>query len=853
MGITFSPRRFQSQGGPALRRAQRVEQGAGDVYRTLPLGLGRFQLRTFKCRGGLSVGVALLLAAATAGAFEPAENKTAIGQKAFFLPELYLSTSNAPLASVLDQLPNRAAWNQLLAAGKGTTPVRGFIDPRSGTASNIIGSFPLLPGRGVGNSVTLESISARLGRPVAALDERTVADLIGSFVRDKAGVLGVDPSQLGAVKAAKVTNDLWQAAVPQVVNGVAVRDARVVVTVKHGNVVLFGTEAWGNASVATAAAVDPESALGLGFDFVGGRQKGDRIVKALKLELVPFAPPEFQNGEGFAGPVGRGFGHRLIYSFQFERSPDQAVWELMVDATSGEVIALQDKNHYIDASITGGVYPLTNTGICPSPQYCGTMQPGWPMMTADTGFGAPNNFTDSGGVYNYTSGTATTTLTGQFVNVNDTCGTINATSATGSINLGGATGQTDCQTPTGNTFGAGNTPAMRTAFYELNKLIEQAKGWLPANAWLGAQLQANLNINLTCNAFWSQLNQNVNFYRSGGGCRNTGEIAAVFDHEWGHGIDDNDALGSLSSSSEAYADIASIYRLQASCVGHGFFDNSSAGSCGLSVDGMGRNANEARIGVHCATDCAGVRDTDWAKHADNTPDTPANHNCPRCDAGSGPCGRQTHCSAAPIRQAAWDLVARDLVAAPFNMTSQQAFVLGNKLFYEGSGNVGAWHACTCPSTSDGCAASNGYMQWLAADDDNGSLADGTPHMTALFAAYDRHNVACPPPTGPTVQNSGCSGQPTGKAAVWVVAGSSQNTINWDAMPGVTAYWVFRTEGHAGCLFGKVRIATVASPGTSFVDTNVLPGRTYSYNVLPVGTTADCMGTLSRCVQSVPLP
>ena len=58
-------------------------------------------MRTFRCRGGLSVGVALL-AAATAGAFEPAENKTAIGQKAFFLPELYITTSNAPVASVLD-------------------------------------------------------------------------------------------------------------------------------------------------------------------------------------------------------------------------------------------------------------------------------------------------------------------------------------------------------------------------------------------------------------------------------------------------------------------------------------------------------------------------------------------------------------------------------------------------------------------------------------------------------------------------------------------------------------------------------------------------------------------------------
>ncbi len=48
----------------------------------------------------------------------------------------------------------------------------------------------------------------------------------------------------------------------------------------------------------------------------------------------------------------------------------------------------------------------------------------------------------------------------------------------------------------------------------------------------------------------------------------------------------------------------------------------------------------------------------------------------------------------------------------------------------GSGNIASWYARTCGGTSTGCAATNGYMQWLTADDDNGNLNDGTPHMTA---------------------------------------------------------------------------------------------------------------------------
>ena len=149
-----------------------------------------------------------------------------------------------------------------------------------------------------------------------------------------------------------------------------------------------------------------------------------------------------------------------------------------------------------------------------------------------------------------------------------------------------------------------------------------------------------------------------------------------------------------------------------------------------------------------------MRDADWDKHEDHTPDTPQNFNCVHCDSGSGPCGKQVHCDAAPSRQAAWDFVARDLRAPPFNYDANTAFIVGNKLFYQGSGNIGAWHACTCPDTSNGCGATNAYMQWLAADDDNGDLADGTPHMTALYAAFSRHNIAC---DTPVPLDGGCAG------------------------------------------------------------------------------------------------
>ena len=83
-------------------------------------------------------------------------------------------------------------------------------------------------------------------------------------------------------------------------------------------------------------------------------------------------------------------------------------------------------------------------------------------------------------------------------------------------------------------------------------------------------------------------------------------------------MDDHDGNG-LSNSSEGYADIASMYRLWASCVGYGFFQTLNSG-CGQTADGTGFNNNEAQTGAsHCDLDCSGVRDSDWAKHADGLP------------------------------------------------------------------------------------------------------------------------------------------------------------------------------------------------------------------------------------------
>lgn len=48
----------------------------------------------------------------------------------------------------------------------------------------------------------------------------------------------------------------------------------------------------------------------------------------------------------------------------------------------------------------------------------------------------------------------------------------------------------------------------------------------------------NVNVNGTCNAFWSGQSMTINFYREGGGCPNIAQISDVVYHEYGHGITD---------------------------------------------------------------------------------------------------------------------------------------------------------------------------------------------------------------------------------------------------------------------------------------------------------------------------
>src|SRR4030095_4869235 len=98
----------------------------------------------------LLAGLLGILVCGLALAVVPKQPGSYLDQKELFKPELYISSSQSPLESLLGNLPNRAAWEAFQAAREnaGQVPARVFIDPRSGAATSLIAPLPLLPSNG---------------------------------------------------------------------------------------------------------------------------------------------------------------------------------------------------------------------------------------------------------------------------------------------------------------------------------------------------------------------------------------------------------------------------------------------------------------------------------------------------------------------------------------------------------------------------------------------------------------------------------------------------------------------------------------------------------------------------------
>jgi subtilisin-like proprotein convertase family protein len=713
-------------------------------------------------------------------------------------PTHSLDVATTPIASLPSTEHLREAWERFRAKHGPSRSV--YLDRRSGAPLLVEG--PGLPWP-VGKDATVETIAASLRTLIAGNRALLLAD-------DAELVLDGDAS--GAL-----SEDVWQIVFGRRVSGVPVADERYVFTIGHGNLIAFGASRWSRIDADPHPDIDAFAALDRVAIYMGLTSwAGVTVVDGGTLQLIALRAKPTQGAQGgpYAGPLGSGYGSALVWRMALRVDGEPGTWEAWVDAHTGGILSFGDVNDY--AAAKGGVYPVSGDGVVPG----GLEQLNYPMPFTNISIGANQQTANSSGLFNCTpvGATATTTLSGPYVKVNDSCGAVSqSVSCDNDLSLGGSAG-TNCAIPAGSS--AGNTHAARSGFYHLNRISEHGRSWLPSQSWLSLQLNANVNLNFTCNAFWD--GATVNFFRSNANCRNTGEISSVVLHEWGHGLDANDG-GGMDRPSEAYADITAFVSTHSSCVGRGF---RISGTCG-------------GYGDACLT-CTGIRDQDWDQRASHTPATPAGFVANWCTTlGSSPCGREPHCESHVSAEALWDLAVRDLPASGLDQASSWQLV--DKLWYKSRlGSGGNAYNCLLPN-SDGCGATTWFTKLRVIDDTDGNLANGTPHAAAIFAAFDRHEIACGAAGDASNQNS-TTCPAIGGTVLTATAGTSSAQLLWTPAAGATSYRVLRND--LSCDAGFTIITTV--PGTNFTDTSLANGFGRYYRIQPIHIGSGCEGPVSNC-------
>lgn len=710
-----------------------------------------------------------------------------------------------------------AAWAAFRSQAPGEW--RGFLDRRTAVLDYAEGSgIPWIPGRG--NHLTRADLPGEASKGKGSpptID--TLESIARGFLPRVERMLGVEGATLvlNRERSMQPAGYLWYVDFDVYRGGMPVEGARVVFRVNHGNLIQLGTENLPAPGAPTPAlAVDREEAQAVLGAYVGGFRPEDRFLDEGSLHLLPAELDDLGAAEGFVSGAARGL--LLVWEFVFERDGVIGTWRGRVDASTGELLELVDRAE--PAQVTGGIYlESAATGS-------ETVVP-MPFTNLSSG-----GFTNSAGIYTYPGGAVSSALSGQFLKITDSCGSISRSQTSGGHIPFGTSSGSDCATP--GVGGAGNTHSARMAFYHANRAKEVGRGWYPSNTWLGQQLTARTNLVAAnpanqCNAFWT--GSTIDFYKSSAGaCTNSGEVGSIVIHEYGHGFDQNDGNGSSPNggTAESYADVVATLVTHDSCIGRGW----------TTV-----NCDPGNPGGDTCTACTGARDIDWAKHSSGTAHTVANFTQTECPTSGyvGPCGRQAHCESQVATEALWDLAKRDLPSPG----SSSAWAITDRLWYLSRPTSTGAFVCNntvSPWTSHGCVTGSYWRTLRAVDDDDGNLSNGTPHSCKLYAAFNRHGIACTSDAGANTCFSGCT--PPTKPTLTVTAGSNQNALSWTSSGTGRRYDVFRSE--RGCNSGFARIANDLT-GTSFTDTGVAGGTTYSYQVLaqPAGNEA-CSSAPSTC-------
>jgi MYXO-CTERM domain-containing protein len=521
----------------------------------------------------------------------------------------------------------RVEWNALVAEMPGA---HGAWDPATGVPSRIWGGSVAVPG-----SVSSPAVAEAFGKafiarhidllaPGASVADFTLVsnDLDAGmrtlgFVQHAGGV-GVIGGQLSLRFKADRLFMIGSEALP-----FAVADALVApLSVAHARAKARAWMLSDSATVATAGAVDGPFVLPL----VGERSVRYATVVAVTVETDPLGS-----------------------------------WQVYLDARTGDPVARRQTLAFASGTVK------YNTPV---------RRPGgdrfdYPALFADLDANGSVQ-SDVNGSVTWSGSSAVnvqTSVHGDYVNV--------------SSQAGGAAATTLSLSPSGtvvwNESGNEYTDSQLTTFIHLNRVIEYSRGFAGDLPYLDTTVQANVNINDQCNAFYD--GNGVNFFVAAGGCGNTGRLPDVVYHEFGHSLHDHGIIPGVGQfeggASEGLSDFLAATITGDSGMGRGFF-----------------NSDEPLREI----------------------DPPGSEQVWPEDVG------EVHYTGLIIAGALWDM-RKDLVAT---LGEEAGVPVANTIFYQAMRR-----AVDIPTM---------YFEALAADDDDGDLGNGTPHLCSINAGFAPHGL-----------------------------------------------------------------------------------------------------------------
>jgi len=337
-------------------------------------------------------------------------------------------------------------------------------------------------------------------------------------------------------------------------------------------------------------------------------------------------------------------------------------WRVYVDAATGQPVARTQQLRFATGKVAYNA-PLRDPA--------GERQD-FPANRAALTVGGMNQTSSEAGDVMWAGNAATmvtTRATGTQVAVDNDAG------AEATANLGLQPNQTAVWNGANDQF----IDAQITTFVHANAVIEYVRQIDPDLDFLGEQLDAIVNINDSCNAFYDG---NLNFFQASNQCNNTGRVADIVYHEFGHGVHDHSLIQGVGnfdpSLSEGVSDYLAATIVDDPAMGIGFF----------------------------------LDDPGPLRHLD-----PMNSEAVWPDDIDG----DTHVTGLIIAGALWDL-RKALVEDQ----GPAGVAVADHIYYEATRR-----AVDIPSM---------YFEALAADDDDGDLANGTPNQCHINSAFARHGL-----------------------------------------------------------------------------------------------------------------